>query len=346
MNGKQADVAVIIGRFQPFHNGHAALLRQALAAAPRVLVALGTAYHARTPREPFTWQERAAMIAVNLSEAEQQRVTCMPLRDYYDDVRWSEALLASVAAHAGPNAAVTLVGHFGDGSSYYVNQFPEWELAAASHVPDVEAAQVRQALFEAEDVDVALTVLQGQLPLAVRRYLKAWSVLPHLARLVEEHRHLQAYRALWRGAPYPPIFVTVDALVLAAGHVLLVRRGAYPGKDLWALPGGFLDQNERLRDAAIRELREETGLGILQASLVECLRDVQVYDHPERSLRGRTVTHVHLFDLRLDTLPEVQGADDAAAAEWVAVADLLGMEDRFHDDHFNILDDFLRLTHG
>ena len=57
---------------------------------------------------------------------------------------------------------------------------------------------------------------------------------------------MAAYKARWRTAPYAPIFCTVDALVQTGGHVLLVRRGGYPGKGLWALPGGFLEPRERL----------------------------------------------------------------------------------------------------
>lgn len=53
-------------------------------------------------------------------------------------------------------------------------------------------------------------------------------------------------------------FVTVDSIVLKSGHVLLVRRKSAPGKNLFAFPGGYLQQNESLVDCAIRELREET----------------------------------------------------------------------------------------
>jgi bifunctional NMN adenylyltransferase/nudix hydrolase len=181
-------------------------------------------------------------------------------------------------------------------------------------------------------------------PAAIRQYLKAWTILPHYAQLVEEHRKLESYKAAWKAAPYPPIFVTVDALVKTAGHVLLVQRGDFPGKGLWALPGGFLDQHERLLTGAIRELHEETGLAVLPSTLAESLVGVKVFDHPDRSLRGRTITHAHCFDLNMDVLPVVEGADDAAQATWVPIASLAAMEESFHDDHFHILDDFLHLT--
>jgi len=69
-----------------------------------------------------------------------------------------------------------------------------------------------------------------------------------------------------------------------------------------------------------------------------------VFDHPDRSLRGRVITHAHYFDLGSRRLPEVAGGDDAADARWVPIPQLRAMEDQFHDDHFHVLDAFLELT--
>ena len=68
-----------------------------------------------------------------------------------------------------------------------------------------------------------------------------------------------------------------------------------------------------------------------------------MFDHPDRSQRGRTITHAFYFDLGNRALPEVAADDDAQAAAWVPVADILGLEDRFHDDHFHMLEHFLSL---
>ncbi|MDE2430420.1 MAG: NUDIX domain-containing protein, partial [Burkholderiales bacterium] len=201
-----------------------------------------------------------------------------------------------------------------------------------------------RVLFEAENLDVSLKVIEPQVPLSIRQYLKAWCALPYYAALAAEHMQLLQYKAAWKFAPYPPIFCTVDAVVKNAGKVLLVQRGGFPGKGLWALPGGFLDQNERLIQGAIRELCEETKLAFFASTLENALVAVQVFDHPERSLRGRTITHAHFFDLQLEHFPDIEAADDAAEARWVPIADLLAMEEQFFDDHFHILDYFLQLT--
>ncbi|TCS35637.1 bifunctional NMN adenylyltransferase/nudix hydrolase [Paucimonas lemoignei] len=340
---QNADVAVLIGRFQPFHNGHAALLRRALATAPKVVVVLGSSFHARSAKNPFTWQERAAMISTTLADEERERISFVALRDYYEDARWSNAVREKVAEAAPGAGRVALIGYFKDASSYYLNHFPQWELIAAEMEEDIDATAIRRILFEAEDIDVSMKVIEGLVPATVRQYWRAWTLLPHYAGLVEEHRQIEKYKAAWSAAPYAPIFSTVDAVVKAAGHVLLVKRGGFPGKGLWALPGGFVEPRERLLHSALRELAEETRLGVLASMLEGALIDVKVFDHPDRSQRGRTITHAHFFDLRVERLPETEAADDAAQAVWTPIGELAAMEDMFFEDHFHILNHFLRL---
>jgi bifunctional NMN adenylyltransferase/nudix hydrolase len=265
------------------------------------------------------------------------------VRDYYDDAQWAEELGKAVAVHAGPGAQTALIGYFKDASSYYLNHFPQWTMLAADAGNENDASDIRRVYFEAEDMEVSLSVLEGAVPVAVRQYLKAWSVLPHYAGLVEEHRFVSKYKAAWKKAPYAPIFSTVDAVVSCAGHVLLIRRGGFPGKGQWAVPGGFVEQRERLLQSAIRELGEETRLAVLDSTLEGALVDVKVFDHPDRSQRGRTITHAHFFDLSSDALPSVEAADDAALVAWVPIAELAGMEEQFYEDHFHILECFLDL---
>jgi cytidyltransferase-like protein len=109
------DVAVLIGRFQPFHQGHASLLALALSNADKVIVVLGSAFCARSVRNPFTWQERAAMISASLSEADQARVSFIPVRDYYDDLRWANAVqnkvTQAIAGRGDEALHIALIGY-------------------------------------------------------------------------------------------------------------------------------------------------------------------------------------------------------------------------------------------
>ena len=69
-----------------------------------------------------------------------------------------------------------------------------------------------------------------------------------------------------------------------------------------------------------------------------------VFDHPDRSQRGRVITHAHYFDLGERALPAVEAGDDARSVEWVSIAEIAALEDQFHDDHFHMLDHFLGVT--
>jgi len=345
---KKYDVSVYIGRFQIFHNGQLALLQRALGSAPLCIVVLGSAYQARTPKNPFTWQERVEMIRLALPEADRNRVKFLPVRDYYDQERWVAAVKQGVSELVGveTGASFVLVGHFKDATSEYLKGFPGWALDAAESQGRMDASSLRDAYFANAhtSLDAALAALVSQTPVSTTEFLRAWAALPYFNELAQEWESLRQEKAKWAGSPYPPVFVTVDAVVQCSGRVLLIRRGRFPGKGLFAVPGGFIEQRETVYQSALRELAEETSIRLLEADMQNALKAVHVFDHPDRSQRGRVITHAHLFDLGSRRPPEVQAADDAAAAEWVPIEKLASMEDQFHEDHFHMLDFFFSLT--
>jgi bifunctional NMN adenylyltransferase/nudix hydrolase len=336
-NNINFDVAVLIGRFQPFHNGHQALLNLALQTAARVIVVLGSSCQARNAKNPFTWQERASMIASTLNEVDQKRVSFAPVRDYYDDKLWCAAVRRAVSEREGMRNIV-LTGFHKDASSNYLIRFPDWSYIEAPQIEQIDATNVRQIYF-ANDPSVAMpTLLSRLLPDTVVAYLNEWMQSPHFEKMKQEHLAIAEGVRKWGNGP----FITVDAVVTASKHVLLVRRGGALGHGLRAMPGGFLELQERLLQGALRELKEETGL--LVHNMEQFLKEVAVFDHPGRSLRGRTITHAHWFDLGDVHLPEVAGADDAADAKWIPIADLSAMEAEFFEDHFRILNYFLHIA--
>ena len=111
---------------------------------------------------------------------------------------------------------------------------------------------------------------------------------------------------------YPRPALTVDiALFHRLGNrveVLLIKRAREPFKGLWALPGGFVDKDESLEDAAARELLEETGLSHAH------LEQVGAFGDPGRDPRGHTVSVV--FAAMLDDRIRPSAADDASDAAW------------------------------
>ncbi len=117
---------------------------------------------------------------------------------------------------------------------------------------------------------------------------------------------------------YPPVAVTVDVALFAILrdelHVLLVQRGIEPFTGAWALPGGFVQPDEGLDDAAARELAEETGV----AEGGVYLEQLRSYGLPERDPRMRVVTIAYWG--ACSALPVPLGGSDAAHAELVPVS--------------------------
>jgi bifunctional NMN adenylyltransferase/nudix hydrolase len=337
--GSDSDLAVLIGRFQPFHLGHLALLEHALRVAPRAVVVVGSAGSPRLAKNPFTESERIATIRESLTPEQQARVSFITVRDYYDEPRWARAVKAAVARES--QGKVTLVGFRKDDSSSYLSAFPEWTELELPRQANIDATSLRRLYF-ASEASALPPELIAAVPAPVARFLTAFRAAPEFEQLRAELLALDEGRKKYGTGP----FVTVDAVVTVGERLLLVQRGRAPGKDLWALPGGFLDGGERLVDAAIRELREETQVACSDAELRAALKGVAVFDHPQRSQRGRTITHAHYFALPPNTsaLPQVSGADDAQAARWFELSELPGMLNQLFDDHFQIIDHFLGIA--
>lgn len=343
------DTAIYIGRFEPVHNGHMALLHQALTCARSVIVVVGSAWQARSPKNPFTFEERRQMMAQALEPALRARVRFLPVRDYYNEAVWVDAVRRGVATLAGGEALlgrVGLVGHFKDATSNYLKSFPGWELIHVPRQGPIDATTIRDAYLGDTGSDPAksLAPVASDMPASTRDFLQAFAARPDYAALQEEWQMLRHYRQAWATAPYPPVFVTVDAVVRCQDHVLLIRRAQAPGKGQRAVPGGFIEQRETLWQSCLRELAEETHCALTEPQWQAALRAVSVFDHPDRSQRGRTITHAHYFDLEDAPLPPVRADDDAASVEWVPVAALAAMESEFFEDHFHMLDHFLGLT--
>ncbi len=117
---------------------------------------------------------------------------------------------------------------------------------------------------------------------------------------------------------YPRPAVTVDLIVCALVEnerkILLIKRAREPFKDSWAFPGGFVDENEDLIDAAHRELEEETGLLNLE------LKQLGAFGKPGRDPRGHTISIVFGTEIH-GTLPALAG-DDAAETQWFSLNSL------------------------
>lgn len=335
-------ITVFIGRFSPFHNGHADVLSRALLRSDQTIVIIGTSYTSRNIKNPFTFDERKSMIQDWYNEQVDggQRFGTMhiePAVDYpYNDQEWIAQIQDIVNDYALGQSKPVLTGASRDESSWYLKAFGDFfELDLVTETKAglaVNATQIRDAYFTG-------SVSWATTPETTRQFLANFSNTEWYKELQAERDFVQKYKDSWKSAPYAPTFVTVDAVVIQSGHILVVQRAAQPGRGLWALPGGFIEQNERLQDACIRELSEETRIELSKAQLVGSIAGREVFDHPGRSMRGRTITHAFLFRLK-DTvrLPRVKPQPgEVQKVMWLPLAQAKRMTENWFEDHHAIM---------
>lgn len=393
-------LSVYIGRFQPFHNGHVHILEQAILSSDKVLVLVGSSHIARNIKNPFTFSERFDMIS-NWAVKKYLEVSkwpiVKPLRDHpYNNSKWLQSVQKNVDAtikELGWNRSevdVVITGSDRDDSTWYLKSFPQYDTDLKAAVPDgtgMCATTLRHRLF---GNTYHLPKDWNDVPSSTWEFLnqflgsKDYSVLkeeydfnikyknPHLPLVKAIKAFLPEYLAdkidvaveAWLNKQYARTFVTADACIVQSGHVLVVRRGALPGKGLIALPGGFVKANQTLLDAAVIEPIEETGIRLAEGKnalkmtisiLRGCLRGTQNFDDPNRSLRGRTFTTCHLFLLD-DTKPlpvvkgqfapledtgGIEGVVETADAFWMPISYAIAHPELWFEDHHPMLETML-----
>ena len=128
--------------------------------------------------------------------------------------------------------------------------------------------------------------------------------------------------------------VTTDTVAYNGDKILLIRRGNYPYKNYWALPGGFFEKtDEDLNFGAQRELKEETGIDIDP----KYFRQIKTYGH-NFDPRMKIVDVAFSVRVSKKDMDKVKGLDDACDARWFQIDELPKLA--FH--HEQIINDFLK----
>ncbi len=351
MNKQKYDLIVYIGRFEPWHNGHADTIHAATVLSNNTLILIGSASGPRTITNPWTYEEREKIIR---DTTHVRHLYIEGLNDTtYNDNAWVKQVGDKVAEvskqinkrkgyPSDKELKVAVIGHKKDYTSYYLNYFPQWgfvEMAAYPNTKDIiNSTKIRQLMFSDNSM-----FTRGVIPTTTdnshdENAVTDFVLTPEFLELQKEWNFIEDYKQRWAAAPYAPTFVTVDAIVEQSGHILLIKRGKFPGKGLWAIPGGFIEPTEELEDGVLRELREETKLKVPEKVLRGSITHREVFSKPNRSMRGRTITHAYRFKLDDNTkLPKVKGNDDAVDAKWFSLSEFENMQSVMYEDHWAII---------
>lgn len=370
---KKYDLAVFIGRFEPLTLGHEKVIQEALKQADAVAILIGSAGGNRSHRNPWLYSERQEMLRKAFPEAiAQHRIKMYPVEDSaYNDGAWvldvQNTVAQSVKDLGLKDPKIALVGHNKDNSSFYLKLFPQWDSIEVENVRSINATAVREKLFSTSLV-TENGLFKDMLSPGIIDYVTEFSKSTAYSDMVKEYEFVADYKNnvgvvdtslvpaelqdqlatvlpfLKAKLKWPPIYTTTDAVVVQSGHILLIQRGHFPGKGLWALPGGFLNPNERIVDGVIRELKEETRIKVPVPVLKGSIVAQKVFDDPYRSSRGRTITHSFLFNLNSDhELPKVKAGSAASdqigpetlGCKWVPLSEVT--REMMFEDHYAII---------
>lgn len=336
------DAIVYIGRFQPVHNAHVEILRRASRLTKKLIIIVGSANQPRTYKNPWTSDEREYMLTRAMIGT-VDRGSCNVFIEHnvdtlYNDQAWAVRVQSIVNEYVDPNEKVGIIGHKKDESTFYLDMFPQWQFIEQELIEPLNATNVRDLYFRK---DVNMNFIRGVVPDPVFNFLEEWKNSEDRSQVIREREFVETYKRQFAHLPYPPVFVTTDAVVIQSGHVLMIKRRSEPGRGLWALPGGFLNAatDRSVKDAMLRELREETGIKVPAPVLAGSIKDNHVFDAIDRSSRGRTITHAFKIVLPDGPLPKVKGMDDAEKARWVPIANL--DPSVCFEDHYEILQYFV-----
>ena len=364
-------LTVYMGRFSPFHNGHAEVLLRALEISNNVLVIIGSSRQPRRVRNPWTSTERSKIIYewyLSLPNKDSLgRLHIEKIRDYpYNDSKWQIAAQRIISLYSDESPPY-ITGADRDRSTFYLKKFP-----SPNFILDLTDENKRVSMFlsattvrdiyfgksfngsQIDDQQVDM-LLKSFLPKTTLDYMFDFMKTKEYQNLVGEYSTIQKRRnGMKRNDGHASINQTVDAVVIQSGHILMVRRADYPGKGLWALPGGHVNEYEWMLDACIRELKEESRLKIPEPVLVGSLKFDMRFEHPDRSELGRVITQAFCFNLPDHigkdgqvSLPEVYGAatllsedeiNDTDDAKWIPIQEALEMSDYIFDDHHAIIE--------
>ena len=304
MNYLKYDYGLFIGRFQPFHVGHLHNIRYGLLFTQKIIVLIGSSFRAPSIKNPFSYEERRDMILSDLqaSEVALSRIIVEPLSDwFYNEDGWRNEVKLKVNQHVNLKSKIVIIGHEKDASSYYLRCFPNFKHVSVTKCDAFNATDFRVLLFNESRLDKNYLINNNKAD-GTYKTLQRYMMTEKYQALCQDFKYIIQYKPCCENTLFKSVFITTEAMVLCNKHLLLIQRKKAPGKNLWTLPGRFLDPDGRIIDGILRELEEKMAVVILSSELSQTFMAQEFFDHPDRSSHGRLITYLNLFWLCLPSV--------------------------------------------
>lgn len=268
--------ALYIGRFQPFHNGHLAVVKDMDQTVDihRILIGIGSAQEYGSPTNPFSAAEREQMIKQSLTDIKKPWETFM-IPDTHNDQKWLEVIRLLT-----PREYQVVYSNNPHVEGVFKNQGIEVRNPATDQ--SICGTQIRELIRNGGN-------WAKHLPQGSERFLR---------RLFAKNE----------------LGVTVDTIINFQNQgVVLVKRRHNPDQGKWAITGGFLEVGqETLADASKRESNEETRAEVN----ITRKNYFGYYDDPKRDARGHIISHVFYADLAEGQLTAQDDAAEVRVFPW------------------------------
>lgn len=316
-------LTVVIGRFQPLHNEHVRMIEHAISLGERTLVLVGSAFEPRTLKNPWTYEERRAM----LNAVFGNRIGIEAIRDIpYDNESWFEYVKLTINSYLDYGvdlSQITIVGCDKDDTTWYLNHFPEYGLNLFEAETKLDATAIRQDIWEGHGL------MPGLVPGEVFDYISGWYEKDPqpLDRLMQKFVDVNKYQQQWGKGP----FLCVDSILMSEKEWFAIIEHQ---EGTLAIPGGFLDYGETTLNGARRECREEIGFDPGDSPT-----DLFIADAIGRDPRCHNVSTVYVWDVG-DDMPELTAGDptEVLGVRWMDWHEIQSRREEFRADHFHLIE--------
>ena len=203
---KKYDFLVFIGRFQPFHNAHLEIIKRATALTRNLIVITGSANQPRTYKNPFTSQERQAMIRNATAGLSLNISINANIDTIYNDQAWAVRVQTIVnkaigSSFTGPGShRIGIIGHKKDESSFYLDMFPQWEFVNVEQIEPLGATNIRDLFFKR---DVNMNFIKNVVPETTFDFLMEFKDTAEYEQVVREREFIETYKKQYASLPYP-----------------------------------------------------------------------------------------------------------------------------------------------
>lgn len=203
-------VNIYIGRMQPLHMGHASILKKITQDDNFTIILIGSAFQARTIKNPFNFEERSVLVTRYLESigVADKSYIILPVQDYpYNDAKWMQMIQESVdkglkylqQLHGNFAPDFYLTGADRDHSTWYLSAFPQFKLDLSEEFKNhqtqkLNATSIREQMFNGD-------MLLGNMPESSQSFITSFLESESFHELKNEFQYVQKYKLAWAAAP-------------------------------------------------------------------------------------------------------------------------------------------------